>query len=96
MDIWVRASNLVREYQHSLACLTCLRSPGRHVAEASLWCSMVCILALFRIEKTEGSDNVKWVTGFASCVTLHVEGGAYANAAFQASTSVPVYVHPER
>ncbi|KAF8452275.1 cytochrome P450 [Boletus edulis BED1] len=39
--------------------------PGRHVGDASLWSAMVCILTLFRIEKTEGSDNVKWSTGLA-------------------------------
>jgi len=40
--------------------------PGKHVAGASLWSAMVCILALFRIEKTEGSDEVKWATGLSS------------------------------
>jgi len=40
--------------------------PGRHVAGASLWSAMVCILALFKIEKTEGSDKVKWATGLSS------------------------------
>ncbi|KIJ67345.1 hypothetical protein HYDPIDRAFT_84029 [Hydnomerulius pinastri MD-312] len=40
--------------------------PGRHVADASLWAAMVCILALFKIEKTEGSDNVKWTKGLTS------------------------------
>ncbi|KAG9312714.1 cytochrome P450 [Chiua virens] len=37
--------------------------PGRHVADASLWCAMVCMLTVFRIEKTEGSDKVEWTTG---------------------------------
>lgn len=45
-------------------------SPGRHVADASLWSAMVCMLALFRIEKTEGSDNVEWMTGVTTCVTV--------------------------
>ncbi|KAF9220640.1 cytochrome P450 [Gyrodon lividus] len=40
--------------------------PGKHVADASLWCAMVCMLALFKIEKTEGSEQVKWTTGLAS------------------------------
>ncbi|KIJ19361.1 hypothetical protein PAXINDRAFT_7845 [Paxillus involutus ATCC 200175] len=40
--------------------------PGRHLADASLWCAMVCILALFKIEKTAGSDEVKWTTGMTS------------------------------
>ncbi|KIJ19360.1 hypothetical protein PAXINDRAFT_7844 [Paxillus involutus ATCC 200175] len=40
--------------------------PGRHVADASLWCAMVCILALFKIEKTVGSEDVKWATGISS------------------------------
>jgi len=40
--------------------------PGRHVADASLWCAMVSILALFQIEKTEGSEEVKWATGLTS------------------------------
>ncbi|KIJ64539.1 hypothetical protein HYDPIDRAFT_111874 [Hydnomerulius pinastri MD-312] len=40
--------------------------PGRHVATASVWVAMVCILALFKIEKTEGSDNVKWTKGLSS------------------------------
>ncbi|KAF8835269.1 cytochrome P450 [Paxillus ammoniavirescens] len=37
--------------------------PGRHVADASLWCAMVSILAAFTIEKTEGSEEVKWTPG---------------------------------
>jgi len=41
--------------------------PGRYVADASLWAAMVCILTLFRIEKTEGSENVEWMKG----VTTH-------------------------
>ncbi|KIK72815.1 hypothetical protein PAXRUDRAFT_179874, partial [Paxillus rubicundulus Ve08.2h10] len=40
--------------------------PGRHVADASLWCAMVSILAVFEIEKTEGSEDVKWTTGMSS------------------------------
>ncbi|KIJ19369.1 hypothetical protein PAXINDRAFT_7852 [Paxillus involutus ATCC 200175] len=37
--------------------------PGKHLADASLWCAMVCILTMFKIEKTEGSEDVKWTTG---------------------------------
>ncbi|KIK95878.1 hypothetical protein PAXRUDRAFT_139741 [Paxillus rubicundulus Ve08.2h10] len=37
--------------------------PGRHLADASLWCAMVSILAVFTIEKTEGSEEVKWAKG---------------------------------
>ena len=36
---------------------------------------MVCMLALFRIEKTEGSENVKWTTGLVTCVTFGLEIG---------------------
>ena len=36
---------------------------------------MVCMLALFRIEKTEGSENVKWTTGVMTCVTFGLEIG---------------------
>ncbi|KAG8215888.1 cytochrome P450 [Butyriboletus roseoflavus] len=39
--------------------------PGRHVADASLWSAMAGMLALFTIEKTEGSENVKWTTGLS-------------------------------
>ncbi|KIJ19367.1 hypothetical protein PAXINDRAFT_68976, partial [Paxillus involutus ATCC 200175] len=39
--------------------------PGRHLADASLWCAMVSILAVFTIQKTEGSEEVKWTTGLA-------------------------------
>ncbi|KAF8840002.1 cytochrome P450 [Paxillus ammoniavirescens] len=39
--------------------------PGRHLADASLWCAMVSILAVFTIQKTEGSEEVKWATGLA-------------------------------
>lgn len=44
-------------------------SPGRHVADASLWSAMVCILTLFKIEKTAGSENVEWTNGVTTCVT---------------------------
>ncbi|KIK87086.1 hypothetical protein PAXRUDRAFT_14451 [Paxillus rubicundulus Ve08.2h10] len=40
--------------------------PGRYVADASLWSAMVCILALFNIEKTVGSEDIKWETGMSS------------------------------
>lgn len=35
---------------------------------------MACMLALFAIEKTVGSENVKWTTGFSVCVTFRLEG----------------------
>lgn len=39
--------------------LTWCTQPGRRVADTSLRRStMVCILTLFRIDKTEGSENV--------------------------------------
>lgn len=34
--------------------------------DASLWSAMVCMLALFKVEKMEGSDDVKWTTGMTS------------------------------
>ncbi|KIK87084.1 hypothetical protein PAXRUDRAFT_152429 [Paxillus rubicundulus Ve08.2h10] len=37
--------------------------PGRHLADASLWCAIACILAVFNIEKVEGFEDVKWVSG---------------------------------
>jgi len=40
--------------------------PGKNIADISLWSAVACILAVFRIEKTEGSDNVKWSTGLVS------------------------------
>jgi len=40
--------------------------PGRHVAVGSVWSAIVCMLAMFKIEKTEGSDNVTWATGVSS------------------------------
>ncbi|KIJ19363.1 hypothetical protein PAXINDRAFT_166569 [Paxillus involutus ATCC 200175] len=40
--------------------------PGRRLANASLWCAMVSILAMFKIEKTVGSEEVKWATGLTS------------------------------
>jgi len=40
--------------------------PGRHVANVTLWSAMVCILALFKIKKTEGSEDGKWTTGMTS------------------------------
>jgi len=40
--------------------------PGRHIALVSLWSAMVCMLAMFKIEKTEGSENVTWTTGVTS------------------------------
>ncbi|KIJ19362.1 hypothetical protein PAXINDRAFT_7846 [Paxillus involutus ATCC 200175] len=40
--------------------------PGRHLADASLWCAMVSILALFKIEKTVGSEEIEWATGMTS------------------------------
>ena len=36
---------------------------------------MVCMLTLFRIEKTEGSENVKWTTGLVTCVMFSLESG---------------------
>ena len=36
---------------------------------------MVCMLTLFRIEKTEGSENVKWMTGLLMYVTFSLESG---------------------
>ncbi|KAN0081290.1 Cytochrome P450 [Tylopilus felleus] len=40
--------------------------PGRHVADASVWSAIVCMLTLFQIEKTEESGNVKWTTGLTT------------------------------
>lgn len=34
---------------------------------------MVCILALFRIEKIEGSEKVEWVRGLSTCVARCLE-----------------------
>ena len=56
---------------------------------------MVCMLALFRIEKTEGPENVKWTTGLVTCVTFGLEIGRLTRIC-QASTPVPVSVRPER
>ena len=57
-----------------------VHSPGRHVADASLWSAMVSILALFTIKKTEGSENVKWTTGVSTYVTVHAERGVHTDA----------------
>jgi len=40
--------------------------PGRNVAEVSLWSAIACILTLFSIEKTVGSEKVEWTTGLSS------------------------------
>ena len=36
---------------------------------------MVCMLALFRIEKTVGSENVEWTKGVTTCVALYYNLG---------------------
>lgn len=42
---------------------------------------MTCILALFTVEKTEGSENVQWMTGLLVCVTFRLESeGVNADA----------------
>ncbi|KAH7929265.1 cytochrome P450 [Leucogyrophana mollusca] len=41
--------------------------PGRHIADAAVWAAIVCILAVFRIEKPEGPEQeIKWKTGLTS------------------------------
>ena len=73
--IWYVDANLALSFVPDM-----MHSPGRHIADATVWCAMVCILALFRIEKTEGSENVKWATGLSLCVTIHVvKKGAHAD-----------------
>lgn len=62
----------------AVAALTWHPSPGRHVADASLWSAMVCMLALFRIEKTDGSENVQWTKGLSSWVVLHSRGEVFS------------------
>ncbi|KIJ19370.1 hypothetical protein PAXINDRAFT_7853 [Paxillus involutus ATCC 200175] len=42
--------------------------PGRHLADASLWCAMASILAAFKLEKPEGFEEVKWVSGATTIV----------------------------
>ena len=49
-------------------------SLGRHVADASLWSAIVCILTLFQIEMTEELGNVKWTTGLSMYVTFSWRG----------------------
>ena len=55
---------------------------------------MVCMLALFRIDKVEGSENVDWEKGLTACVVLHLERKEHpANAIYlQASTPIPMCV----
>ncbi|KAG0708511.1 cytochrome P450 [Suillus ampliporus] len=43
------------------------RCPGRHVADASLWAAIPCILATFTIKKPIGQEpQIKWASGLAS------------------------------
>ena len=50
----VNINATLRIYRPNMA-----HSPGKHVEDASLWSAMVRTLALFRIEKTEGSENLQ-------------------------------------
>ena len=49
-------------------------SVGRHVADASLWISIVSLLAVFRFDAPPSWDpgpdgvNVKWTEGVTTCV----------------------------
>ena len=40
---------------------------------------MVCILTLFKVEKTEGSENVKWRAGLVRYVTFSLDGPGEAH-----------------
>ena len=71
-------------------------SPGRHVADASAWSAIVCMLTLFQIEKTEESGNVKWATGLTTYVAFSWKGGIPLTWFLQASVTVLLSVHPER
>ena len=55
---------------------------------------MVCMLALFRIDKVEGSENVNWEKGLTACVVLHLkrEGHSVDPIYLQASTPVPMCI----
>lgn len=51
-----------------------MSSVGRHVADASLWISIVSLLAVFRFEALPRWDpgldgvNVEWTEGVTTCV----------------------------
>ena len=76
--------------------------PGRHLAEASLWSAMVCLLAVFKFsrarDETGGEIEIKpeWKGGLTSYVVfgrISVERYLLSDLLLQATPAIPLQYH---